>query len=75
MNIEDLAKKYKGKVTFWGEVNRQSTLPDGTPDDVRREAAMLKEHLATPNGGLIGQGEIDGLTPLENIEALLTAWN
>ena len=75
MGPEALGERVRGRITFWGEINRQTTLPRGTPDDVRREAATLKEHLATPQGGLIGQGEIDGLTPLGNIEALFTAWN
>ena len=75
MGPEVLGEKFRGRITFWGEINRQFTLPHGTPDDIRAAAAKMKEHLATPAGGLIGQGEIDGLTPLENVEALLTAWN
>lgn len=75
MGPKMLGERFGGRITFWGEINRQSTMPDGTPDDVRREAAVMREHLSTPAGGLIGQGEIDGLTPIENIEALMTAWN
>lgn len=75
MGPETLGKRFRGRITFWGEVNRQATLPHGTPGEVRQAAARLKAQLATPHGGLIGQGEIDGLTPFENIEALFTAWN
>ena len=75
MGPEVLGERFRGRITFWGEINRQTTLPRGTPDDVRAGAATLREHLGTPAGGLIGQGEIDGLTPFENIEALLTAWS
>ncbi len=75
MDPEILGKKFRGKITFWGEIDRQSTIPLGNPDDIRAAAAKMKEYLATPAGGLIGQSEIDSLTPLENIEALLTAWN
>jgi uroporphyrinogen decarboxylase len=75
MGPKVLGKRFAGRIAFWGEINRQTTLPHGTPDDIREAARTLKKHLATPKGGLIGQGEIDGLTPLENIEALLTAWN
>ena len=75
MGAELLGKKFRGRITFWGEIDRQHTLPHGSPDDVRQAAVTLKKHLSTPAGGLIGQGEIDGLTPLENIEALLTAWS
>jgi len=75
MGPEELGKKFRGRITFWGEIDRQWTLPHGSPDDIRKAAGELKKHLATPAGGLIGQGEIDSLTPLENIEALMTAWN
>ena len=75
MGPETLGKKFAGTITFWGEVNRQTTIPHGSPEDIRASARGMKEYLATPTGGLIGQGEVDGLTPLENIEALLTAWN
>ena len=72
---EVLGERFRGRITFWGEINRQTPLADGTPDDIRAAAANMKECLATPAGGLIGQGEVDSLTPLENIGALLTAWN
>ena len=75
MDPHVLGERFRGRITFWGEINRQSTMPHGTPDDIRREAAVMREHLATAGGGLIGQGEIDGLTPFENIETLMTAWN
>ena len=75
MGPETLGKKFRGRITFWGEINRQITIPHGSPNDICVAAAKMKEHLATPSGGLIGQSEIDDLTPLENIEVLLTVWN
>ena len=75
MGPEVLGEKFRGRITFWGEINRQTTIPHGSPADIRIAAAKMKECLATPTGGLIGQGEVDGLTPQENIKALLTAWN
>lgn len=72
---EVLGERFRGRITFWGEISRQTTMPHGTPDDIHAAAARMKKYLATPAGGLIGQGEVDDLTPLENIEALLTVWN
>lgn len=69
-----LGERFRGRVAFWGEINRQTTLPCGSPGDIRSAAKEMIRHLATPDGGLIGQSEIDGLTPVENIEAVLTAW-
>lgn len=74
MGVEELGARFRGRITFWGELNRQQTVPHGTPEDIRGAIREMKEHLATPDGGLIGQAEVDRLTPLENIEAVLKAW-
>ncbi|MBI2843172.1 MAG: hypothetical protein HYX78_07205 [Armatimonadetes bacterium] len=75
MGPEILGERFRGRITFWGEINRQVTLPHGTPEDIQAAAAKMKECLATPKGGLIGQSEVDSLTPYENVEAVLTVWN
>ena len=75
MGVEKVAEKYAGKITFWGEISRQSTLPNGTPDEVLKCAATMKQMLRVNGGGLIGQSEINRDVPLENVEALLSAWN
>ncbi len=75
MGIEQVAERAAGRITFWGEISRQHTLPDGTPDDVRAVAQQIKRHLFVNGGGLIGEGEAGLDTPIENVEALLTAWD
>jgi uroporphyrinogen decarboxylase len=75
MDISRIAERHAGRITFWGEVSRQHTLPRGTPDDVRREVREMKEKLFVHGGGLIGQSEINRDVPLENVEAFLNAWN
>jgi uroporphyrinogen decarboxylase len=75
MGPEVLGSRFRGKITFWGEISRQDTLPHGTPAEIYDSARKMKQHLATERGGLIGQGEIDDLTSLENIKALLSVWN
>ena len=72
MGLDALAP-FAGQVTFWGELDRQRTLPYGTPADIRAAAQQMAKTLYR-NGGLIGEGEIDHLTSLANIEALLTVW-
>lgn len=74
MGVEEVAEKYAGKITFWGEISRQTTLPKGTPKEVREAASIMKEHMFLNGGGLIGQSEINKDVPLENIRALLNAW-
>lgn len=74
MGVEDVAEKYAGKITFWGEISRQSILPKGTPDEVRTAAYKMKKYLYINGGGLIGQSEVNRDVPFENIETLLTCW-
>ncbi|MGN0995048.1 MAG: uroporphyrinogen decarboxylase family protein [Butyricicoccus sp.] len=74
MGVEKVAERFAGKITFWGEISRQQTLPFGTPEDIYASADTMKQHLFR-NGGLIGQSEVGGDVSLENVEAVLTAWN
>ena len=73
MGLEQLAP-FAGRITFWGEVDRQKTLAFGTPDDVFRLVQLMKEKLYR-NGGLIGQSVAGVDVPLENIRALMESWN
>jgi uroporphyrinogen decarboxylase len=75
MGVEEIGRRYRGKICFWGEVDRQYILPRGGPKEVKNAIQEMKEHLMTEHGGLIGQGEAGPDVPLENIELLLNGWN
>jgi uroporphyrinogen-III decarboxylase len=75
MDVEALGRKFRGRVCFWGEPDRQLTLPLGTPADVHCEVTTLVHHLSTTDGGIIGLGTIMPDVPLANAEAMLAAWN
>jgi hypothetical protein len=74
MDIEELARHYKGKVTFWGEIDRQYALPFGTPEDARRAVMRVRRALDDGTGGLIGQCEWGKDNPRENVETVFRAW-
>lgn len=69
-----LKRQYGDKLSFWGTIDQQHTLPFGTPDDVRRE---VLDRLATVGrgGGLIlaPTHHIQLDTPLENFWAMIRA--
>ena len=75
MDLQDLGRRFAGRLCFWGEADRQHTLPFGTVEDVRREVHSIVANLSCPGGGLIGLGTAMADVPLENIEALLRGWN
>lgn len=74
MDIEGLAKKYKGKVTFWGEMDRQHALPFGKPEDVRQAVMRVRRSLDDDNGGVMAQCEWGKNNPKANIEAVFKTW-
>jgi len=74
MPIEEIGARYKGRITFWGELDRQHILPFGTPEDVRAAVRRVQAALGDQRGGVIGQAEINKGYPIENIRAFFEAW-
>ena len=75
MNIEKLAKKYKGKITFWGEIDRQNILPFGDVHEVTEAVYRIRRALDDGTGGVIAQCEWGKNNPGENIRGVFDAWN
>lgn len=75
MDIEKLAGKYKGKITFWGEIDRQKILPFGTPEEVKQAVYRVRRALDDGRGGVIAQCEWGKNNPVENIMAVFEAWD
>jgi hypothetical protein len=74
MDIEDLARQHKGKITFWGEIDRQRVLAFGTTDEVRAAVRRVRSALDDGQGGVFAQCEWGNDVPRENIEAVFEAW-
>ena len=75
MDIEELGRKYRGKITLWGELDRQHIQPFGTPDEVRAAVRRIRKAFDTGHGGLIAQCEWGKLDPYANIAALYDEWD
>jgi len=74
MDIEELGRKYCGKVTFWGEICRQHILPFGTVEEVRAAVRRVRKALDHGKGGVIAQCEWGVKDPYENIVAVFEEW-
>ena len=74
MDIEAIARRFGGRITFWGEIDRQRVLPFGTPADARAAVARVRRALDDGRGGLIAQCEWGVDNPRANIEAVFEAW-
>ena len=56
----DLAKlsEFRGRITFWGELDRQHVLCSADPEAGRRAVRQVAEQLYTPDGGIFCQFEL-----------------
>lgn len=72
MDVYDLKEKYGDKITFWGGVSTQRTLPYGTPEEVALETRELTAALSKNGGYIIAPAqEIQTDVPFENLCALI----
>ena len=70
MDIEKIGKKLAGKITCWGEIDRQYILPHGTQEEVIN--AVKRVHSAFyRNGGIIAQIDFG---PGDNPKNVITAF-
>jgi hypothetical protein len=74
MDMEELGRRYKGGITFWGEIDRQHILPFGTRERVADAVRRVKDALWMPEGGIIAQCEFGLKDPVENIETVFETW-
>lgn len=71
MDIYSIMKQYHGRLSFWGGLSIQKTLPFGTRDEVIAETRCLLK--AGKNGGYIlsPSHAVEGDIPVENIVAFI----
>ena len=74
MDIEDVGRRFGGRVCFRADMDRQYALPFGTPADVTRYVERLHAAFGGRQAGYVGYGQINTDVPLENAEAMLTAF-
>jgi len=74
MDIEDLGRRFRGRLTFWGEIDHQYILPIATIREVKEAVFTVYENLYA-NGGLIAQCQFDQDANPENIYQVYKTWN
>lgn len=72
MDPAEVKKAYGDRLSFWGSIDEQHTLPFGSPDDVRAEVKLRLETIGKGGGLIIGPTHHVQLdTPLENFWAMV----
>lgn len=72
MGLENLAE-HAGKITFWGEIDRQHLLPYGSKEQVEAAVIHVKKHL-WKNGGCIAQCEFSIGSNPQNVYQVFDTW-
>lgn len=75
MDVGSLARQFRGRITFWGEIDRRRVLPFGTTEKVRSAVTRLRDLLDFGQGGVIARCPWDLDVPLANVTAALDQWN
>jgi hypothetical protein len=73
MGVEAL-RPYAGKITFWGEIDRQDLLPHGAPEDIDRAVREVHRNLWV-NGGCIAQCEFGAGARPDNVRQVFASWD
>ena len=75
MNPYELKRQWGDKITFWGCLGSQSTIPFGTPDDCRNEVRRLCSEMGRGGGYILAPAKgLQPETPTENAVALVEAF-
>ena len=73
MGLEDL-EEFRGKICFWGEIDRQHLLPKGTLADIEAAVKEVYDHLYA-SGGVIAQCEFGAGANPDNVRKVFEAWD
>jgi uroporphyrinogen decarboxylase len=71
MNPYELKKKWGDHIGFWGCLGSQSTIPFGTPQEIKEEVRKLRREVGKNGGYILAPAKpLQIETPLENEIAL-----
>lgn len=73
MGLERVAE-FAGRITFWGEIDRQQLLPRGTTGEIADAVRDVHAHL-WKKGGCIAQCEFGAGARPENVRQVFVSWD
>lgn len=75
MNPYELKRQWGDKLTFWGCLGSQSTIPFGTPEHIRSEVRRLCAEMGKGGGYILAPAKaLQPETPIENAVAVVEAF-
>ena len=74
LGIEEIGRRYRGKITFESLADIQASLPTGRADLIEADARALAQHWMLPEGGFVFSDYGDGAAIGADPEAKLTMY-
>jgi uroporphyrinogen decarboxylase len=75
MNPYELKREYGDQIAFWGGLGSQSTVPFGTPEEIKGEVARLCGEMGRGGGYILTTAKaLQPETPTENAAAVVEAF-
>jgi uroporphyrinogen decarboxylase len=75
MNPYELKRKWGGKIAFWGGLGSQSTIPFGTPGEIKAEVRRLCREMGRGGGYILAPAKsLQPETPTANAVAVVEAF-
>lgn len=72
MNVEEVYEKYKDRLAFWGSIGTQTTMPFGSPEEVKDDVLKRTRMSESKRGYLISPTHvIEPEVPWENLQAYI----
>ena len=72
MNPYELKRQWGDRITFWGGLGTQQTIPFGTPEEIRGEIRRLRSEMARGGGYILAPAKsLRPETPTENAVAVV----
>jgi hypothetical protein len=75
MDIEAIGRQFKGRITFWGEIDQQQILPFASTAETRRAVRRVADALYDGHGGIIAQCWLGLDSKDDNVLAVFDEWN
>ena len=74
MDIEEIGRRFKRRITFWGEIDRQHVLASPDAQSARQAVRRVANALYDPSGGVIAECEFGAGARPENVRAVYDEW-
>jgi len=74
MDLDALGSRFRGRITFWGEIDRQQILPHGSREQIRQAVRRFTDCFFR-QGGVIGQLEFGPSANPDNVYTAFETWD